>query len=338
MKIVKKLIAVLLSCIVMASLAFAAFAADGVASQAPAADLRAAADALDITGNAGACTADLAELHSRGVHLFDAGSLMGSGEKDQLEVILAEVSKATGFDVNIVTSNGLGGCTDAEDLCDLLYYEGGLGTGSEKDGTLLLISIGSDNDVHIYTHGMAIRYVTDRGMDYIYDDLEGGMISALQQGQYAKAGAIYAQGVLTLYNEGIQQNQHNVDPNGNINYYYPQGEEKKSVSIFEALIAAIVSAISGILPVNGVKKKYAMEAEKRLSMGFNQAYKATAAYAITHGAESELIDRFTKTIPIPRPQPTNGGRTGGVGGHGGGSSHVSSGRGGSMHGGSGRKF
>ncbi|MBQ9421415.1 MAG: TPM domain-containing protein [Lachnospiraceae bacterium] len=334
----KKLLAVLLSCIVMASMAIPALAADGVTSQAPAADLREAADALDISSNADLVTDELGELHAAGVHLFDAGALMNTQEKDQLEVILAEVSKATGFDVNVVTSNGLGGCSDAEELADLLYYKGGLGTGSEKDGTLLLISIARENDVYIYTHGMAIRYVTDRGMDYIYDDLEGGMISALQQGQYAKAAAIYAQGVLTLYNEGIQQDQHNVDPQGNTDYYYPQEEPKKSISIFEVLIAGIVSAVSGILPVNGVKKKYAMEAEKRLAQGFNQAYKATAAYVITQGDKGQLLTRYTKTIPIPRPQSTGGGRPGGISGHGGGSSHVSSGMGGSMHGGSGRKF
>ena len=338
MKMFKKLFVVLLSCFILASMAFAAAAADGVTSVAPSADLRAAADALDLSSDADGCTDAVRELHAQGVHLFDAGALMSTEEKDQLEVILSEVSKATGFDVNVVTTNGLGGCSDPENLSDLLFYKGDFGTGSDKDGTLLLISIARENDVYIYTHGVAIRYLTDRGMDYIYDEIEGGMISALQQGQYAKASAIYAQGVLTLYNEGIQQDQHNVDPQGNVDYYYPQEEPKKSVNLFEVLIAGIVSAVSAILPVNGVKKKYAMEAEKRLAQGFNQAYKATAAYVITQGDKGQLLTRYTKTIPIPRPQSNGGGRPGGISGHGGGSSHVSSGMGGSMHGGSGRKL
>ena len=219
----------------------------------------------------------------------------------------------------------------------MLYVEGGFGNGTDKDGTILLISIGDDRDVYICTHGLATRYLTDRGTDYIYDELNGGMISALSEKQYSKACAVFAQGVLELHNEGIQQNQVNYNPeNGQTDPYY--GEEKKGIGLFEIVISALVSAFSGILPVNGVKRKYAMEAEKHLAEGFNQAYKASAVYNITSGSDAQLIDRFTRTIPIPRPQPANNGRNDGNMGHGGGQSTVHIGHGGETFGGSGRKF
>ena len=337
MKLMKKISGILLCILLAVSFSLSAFAAEGVTSTAPGAELRKAADALDLGNRAEACTDAMRELHGKGVQLFDTCALISDEDKDKLEVILAEVSKATGMDVSIVTAKALSGSKDVAAFTEMLYVEGGFGLGDGKDGTILTIIIGDDRDVYICTHGIATRYLTDRGMDYIYDELNGGVVPALSAGEYAKACAVFAQGVLELYNEGIQQNQVNYNPeNGQTDPYYP--EEKKGIGLFEVLISALVSAFSGILPVNGVKRKYAMEAEKRLAQGFNQAYKATAAYVITQGDKGQLLTRYTKTIPIPRPQSTGGGRPGGISGHGGGSSHVSSGMGGSMHGGSGRKF
>ena len=339
MKLIRKISAVLLVMLLAVSFAVPAFA-DETTATAPGAELREAADTLLLGSDLEAFYDDVKDLHAEGVQLFDTANLLSAEEKDKLEVILTEVSKATGMDVGIVTTEGLSGCSDVLDFADRVFYQGDFGTGSEKDGTILVISEGADRDVTMYTHGIAIRYLTDRGMDYIYDDLNGGLFPALSNGQYGQACAIFAQGVLNLYNEGIQQDQGNLNTEtGEIDYAYPQ--EKKHVSIFEVLIAGIVSAVSAILPVNGVKRKYAMEAEKHLAQGFNQAYKASAVYNImgaAAGTDAQLLDRFTKTIPIPPPQSTNGGRTGGVGGHGGGISSVSSGMGGSVHGGSSRKF
>ena len=337
MKLIKRLSAVLLCILLAVSFAVPAFADEATAT-APGPELRGAADSLDLGNDAEAYTADMQELHAQGVQLFDTASLLTAEEKDKLEVILTEVSKATGMDVGVITTTGLDG-RDTDDYADLLYNDGGFGTGSDKDGTILVISVGTERDVTIYAYGIGNRYLTDRGKNYIFDEVNGGMINALADGKYGQACAIYAQGVLTLYNEGIQQDQGNQNENGQIDYYYPQ--EKKHISIFEILIAGVVSAISGILPVNGVKRKYAMEAEKHLAQGFNQAYKASAVYNIVGaaaGTDAQLIDHFTKTIPIPRPQPTDGGRNGGTGGHGGGITTVSSGRGSGVHSSSSRKF
>ena len=118
MKVMRKLVSALLAVMLMVSLAMTAMADDAV----PGAELRAAADALDLGGNASACMGEFSDLHKQGVHLFDTAGLMSSEERDKLEQILAGVSQQSGMDVNVVTSKGLSNCKDAEDFTDLLYY------------------------------------------------------------------------------------------------------------------------------------------------------------------------------------------------------------------------
>ncbi len=329
----KKIFALILCFLMTFSLGFAALAAD-----APGAELRSAADGLDLSYDAGSNTSAVKELHAKGVRLFDTGGFLGAEDKNNLELVLQGVADRTGFDVGIITSNGLGGCSDPEDYADLLFYEGSFGTGSEKDGTILIVSMpaNGDNDVHIYTHGIVNRYITDKGQDYIYDDLQGGMISKLSNGDFAGAFAVYAQGVLDCYEAGISEDQHNYDTQtGQTDYYYPQEPVKKHISPLEALIAAVMSALSGFAPVQRIKRQYAMESEKRMAEGFNLAYRANSNYNISRGAEAQLLRTYVKSMPIPR-QTNNNDRRGSS--FNSGRTTVSHGRGGSVHGGSGRKF
>ncbi|MDO4960229.1 MAG: TPM domain-containing protein [Eubacteriales bacterium] len=310
----KKIIAFLASLIMMIAVAFTAFAAD-----LPSSDMRQAADSLDIAGNVGACMSEMGALHKDGVRLFDTGDLYSAELKDKIEEVLAGVSNDTGFDTVIVTTDGFSG-KSAESYADDIYDEAGFA----EDGVLFVLNM-TDRELYVSTSGMAIRYLTDDRLDTIYDNI----IAQIQQGNTAGAAAAFADGVLNAHADGIPEDQSNYNTQtGQYDNY-----KKKSLSIFEIISAAVISAISGFLPMNGVKKKYAMTAEKKQAESFNLAYRANSSMALAAGVgAAKLIDKHVTRVPIPKPTNNGGGRPGGS------ISSVHTSSGGHTHGGGGRKF
>ena len=283
----------------------------------PPASLRQAADSLDISHDLDGSAADISALHGEGVRLFDTGRLLAAGDADRIEEILDDVSDRTGFDVTVVTTDGFSGYKDSRAYADNLYIKSGFGAGQDGTGTLLVINM-TDRDVYLYTRGEAIDYIPDRQQNYIYDELDGGLISRLGSGDYAGAMAVYAAGIQDGFENGKTSTG-----------------RKKGFSIFNVLISAVVSAAAAILPVNGVKRKYAMQSEKRQAQGFNLAYRANSNMMLAAGpSAARLLSRDVTRAPIPVPV-NNGGRGSG---HGGGKSTVHTSVGGGVHGGSGRKF
>lgn len=320
--------------LVLCFLMTAALGMTAMAAGAPSADLRGAADALNLSDAASDNASALKELHAKGVRVFDTGDLLGAEDTDKLEMLLAGVADKTGFDVGIITSNGLSGCGDVETYSEMLYDEGGFGTGSENTGTILVVDMAGHN-VHIDAVGEANRYMTDNAKNYIFDKLNGGLISKLGDGDYAGAFAVYAEGVLKCYEAGVSEDQHNYNTQtGQTDYYYPQEKEEKHLTPFKALIAAVMSALSGFAPVSRVKRQYAMETEKRLAEGFNLAYRSASSYNVTKGQEAQFLRSFVRTAPIPRQQPKSGS------GHSfnSGRTTVHTSHGGNLHSGSSRKF
>lgn len=279
-------------------------------------------------------TSEIKAMHAEGVRIFDDAGLFSEDESSELARIYDEVSDSTGFDTAVFTTDSYDDASDAEDYADMLYYEGDFGTGSDKSGAILVVNM-SEREAYIYTHGTAIRYITDSQQNYIFDDLEGGLYNSLADGEYAEAAIIFAEGVYDAYKGGIADDQSNF--NTETGEYDPY--VKKGLSIFEVITAFVISLICGILPVCAVRRKYAMKKEKHMAEGFNLAYRANAAYsyAVDPGS-TRLISRNVTRMPIPTSGPDRGGSSHGGMSHGGGISSVSSGRGGSVHGGSGRRF
>lgn len=279
-------------------------------------------------------TSEIKAMHAEGVRIFDDAGLFSEDEVSELERIYDEVSDSTGFDTAVFTTESYGDASDADDYADMLFYEGDFGTGTDKSGAILVVNMG-EREAHIYTHGEAIRYITDSQQDYIFDELDGGLYSSLADGEYAEAAVIFAEGVYDAYSGGIADDQSNF--NTETGEYDPY--VKKGLSIFEIVIALAISTICGILPVASVKRKYAMKSEKQMAEGFNLAYRAGAVYSYAAAPGSgKLLSRNVIRRPIPTPGPDRGGSGRGGMPHGGGISSVSSGRGGSVHGGSSRRF
>ncbi len=335
----KKLIYSSACAAVMLVLAFASFAAEteetyvGAAAGSTYESLRQAADSLDLSHNVQAEGSEIKRLSDEGIHIFDTAGLLDEDEKSELEDSLSEVEEETDFAVAVFTADeGNSGASDIDNFADMIYYYGDLGIGEDKNGTILVIDM-YERNVYIYTHGAATRYITDSMIDYIYDELDGGLYGSLADGDYAAACSIYADGVREAYEGGISSNQQNYNTEtGKYDAYV-----KKGLTLPELIIAAVISFIIAIIPVISIRKSYAMKKEKSQAQRFNLSYRADAAFTFSAGNEAaKLINRHVSSIPIPRP--VNNNRGGGGGFHGGGISSGSTGIGGSFHGGGGRSF
>ncbi len=328
----KKITAITISALMMFTLAFASFAE--TASGGISGELRQAADSVNIAEDAREAGSEIESLYNQGVHVFDTAGLLTDDETAALEEKLAAVEAEAGFTVAVFTSDGGNSeATSAEDYADMIYYYGELGTDEDKDGVILVIDMYA-REVYIYTQGIATRYITDSMRNYIYDEQDGGLYGRLSDGDYAGACDIFADGVQEAYQGGISSDQQNYDVNtGKYDSY-----TKKSISLFEIIVSAIISFICAWIPISSIKRKYAMKSEKKQAQGFNMAYRADATYAFTAAtgaaAAAKLLSKNVTSIPIPRPTNTGGGG----GSHGGGISSGSVGRGGSFHGGGGRSF
>ena len=300
----------------------------------PSAEMRAEADGLDISGDVQNCYSDIERLHDEGVRLFDTAGLLGTDEKDSIEKRLDDVAEKTGFDIAIVTATDISGYESTMEFSDDLFYYSNMGVGEDRDGTLLVMETYDSGSSHISTSGMAIRYITDSGIDYIYDSIgNGGVWGAFQSGDIYNACMLYAKGVETLFDEGIGEDQHNIDESGQTDYYYPENKHgrTRSLRIPEIIVSAIIGLLAGFAPVSSIKKSYAMKDTAAASGQINKAYVSTSGFAPTANVNAVFVDRIVTKTPIP-PKPKNSSGSG----HGGGSSSTHTGSGGHSFGGGGR--
>lgn len=99
--------------------------------------------------------------------LVDESGLLTSGEADRLLEQLDEISERQQCDVVIVTAHSLDGKTATAYADDYFDYNG-YGLGVQKDGILLLVSMG-EREWAISTHGEAIDVFTDNGQESMTD-------------------------------------------------------------------------------------------------------------------------------------------------------------------------
>ena len=281
------------------------------------------------------------EAYAQGERVFDEAGLFPETERAGLLDQIVQAEQETGFDVLIYTTDASDAVqneeyfSDAEDLADYIYYEGGFGAGEEKSGVLFLIDMES-RDYYFYTRGTAAGYLTDSALQYME---EYGIVSALSSGDYAAAASDFVDNTLMFYREGIQEGQYLYDSQTGERDYAETGS-RRGISPWQIILAALFSGGLAYLPCRSVVKSYAMEKEKKLAQGFSLAYRAEAGFQFQDQEdEARLLNQYVTSIPLPRVHNQNHrGGFGGPGGMGGGRSTMSMGRGGGMHGGRGGKF
>ncbi|MCI5793058.1 MAG: TPM domain-containing protein [Lachnospiraceae bacterium] len=299
---------------------------------AEAADYEKASE-LDISYDVSGCYDDIAALHDEGVRVFDTAGLLSDEEREALGAALDTVSENTGFDIAVFTAEDISGYERTQDYADDIYDNAGFGYGVDNSGCILVMETYGNGNAYISTAGDAIRYITDRGIDYIFDEIDNGsgVWTYFAEGDYYKACTLFAEGVELLYSEGISEDQANYDTEtGELDPYYEPEPKKRSLDPLEILAAIAISLIAGILPVKSVKASYAMKGEKARANGINQAYMAASGYKHTSSSGSRFINKFVTSRKIESPSnDSNSGHGGGIS-----STHTSSG--GVTHGGGGR--
>lgn len=118
--------------------------------------------------------------------LVDSAGLLSDSEASDLLNLLDEISERQHLDVVIVTVNSLDG-KNVVAYADDYYDYNGYGYGDNRDGILLLISMG-ERDWCLSTKGYGITVFTDAGQEYISDLF----VSDLSAGDYAAAFTTFA--------------------------------------------------------------------------------------------------------------------------------------------------
>ncbi len=128
-----------------------------------------------------------ADLYYR---MNDSAEVLTEDEDGELEASLEELSVRQSFDVIIATIDSLEseGCTSMEEYADDLYDYCQFGYGENRDGVLLLVSIG-DRKWHISTCGYGITAFTDAGIQYLGEQMTPDMAD----GDYAAAFRTFIQ-------------------------------------------------------------------------------------------------------------------------------------------------
>ena len=128
-----------------------------------------------------------ADLYYR---MNDSAEVLTEDEDNELEASLEELSVRQSFDVIIATIDLLEseGCTSMEEYADDLYDYCQFGYGENRDGVLLLVSIG-DRKWHISTCGYGITAFTDAGIQYLGEQMTPDMAD----GDYAAAFRTFIQ-------------------------------------------------------------------------------------------------------------------------------------------------
>ena len=128
-----------------------------------------------------------ADLYYR---MYDGAGVLTEDEDNELEDALEELSLRQSFDVTIASIESLEsvGADSMEQFADDLYDYCQFGYGTDRDGVLLLVSVG-DRKWHLSTCGYGITAFTDAGIQYLGQQLTPFMA----EGDYAGAFRTFVQ-------------------------------------------------------------------------------------------------------------------------------------------------
>ena len=177
-----------------------------------------------------------ADLYYR---MNDSAEVLTEDENTKLEASLEELSVRQSFDVVIATIDSLEGegCTSMEEYADDLYDHCQFGYGENRDGVLLLVSIG-DRKWHISTCGYGITAFTDAGIQYLGEQMTPDMAD----GDYAAAFRTFIQWTDAYVTAAREGHPYDVD-----------NMPKKPFSIVYLGVALLIGLVTALI-VTGVMK------------------------------------------------------------------------------------
>lgn len=262
--------------------------------------------------------------------VFDQAGLFSETEIIQLEEKIAQCRKSTKMDVVIVSAYA-DGERSAEEYADDYYDYGGFGVGKKASGVLLLYYMDGPGqpggECYISTAGTMINMLTDERIESILDDVYGD----LGNRDFAGATEHFLEDVKVYVKEGVESGQYTYDRDtGEIIRYH-------SIRLYEVAIAMVIAGILAGSVCLDIKKRYAMKQSSREVSNSLQAYRADCAFHFSVAGD-KMINKYVRSIPIPRNTSGGSGGRGHSGSSSAGRSTIHTSSSGSSHGGGGRRF
>lgn len=262
--------------------------------------------------------------------VFDQAGLFSETEIIQLEEKIAQCRKSTKMDVVIVSAYA-DGERSAEEYADDYYDYGGFGVGKKASGVLLLYYMDGSGqpggECYISTAGTMINMLTDERIESILDDVYGD----LGNRDFAGAAEHFLEDVKAYVKEGVESGQYTYDRDtGEIVRYH-------SIRLYEVAIAMVIAGILAGSVCLDIKKRYAMKQSSREVSNSLQAYRAECAFHFSVAGD-KMVNKYVRSVPIPRNTSSGGGGRGHSGSSSAGRSTIHTSSSGSSHGGGGRRF
>ena len=262
--------------------------------------------------------------------VFDQAGLFSVTEIIQLEEKIAQCRKSTKMDVVIVSAY-TDGERSAEEYADDYYDYGGFGVGKKASGVLLLYYMDGPGqpggECYISTAGTMINMLTDERIESILDDVYGN----LGNRDFAGATECFLEDVKVYVKEGVESGQYTYDRDtGEIVRYH-------SIRLYEVAIAMVIAGILAGSVCLDIKKRYAMKQSSREVSNSLQAYRADCAFHFSVAGD-KMINKYVRSMPIPRNTSGGSGGRGHSGSSSAGRSTIHTSSSGRSHGGGGRRF
>lgn len=262
--------------------------------------------------------------------VFDQAGLFSETEIIQLEEKIAQCRKSTKMDV-VIVSVYADGERSAEEYADDYYDYGGFGVGKKASGVLLLYYMDGPGqpggECYISTAGTMINMLTDERIESILDDVYGD----LGNRDFAGAAEHFLEDVKAYVKEGVESGQYTYDRDtGEIVRYH-------SIRLYEVAIAMVIAGILAGSVCLDIKKRYAMKQSSREVSNSLQAYRAECAFHFSVAGD-KMVNKYVRSVPIPRNTSSGGGGRGHSGSSSAGRSTIHTSSSGSSHGGGGRRF
>lgn len=220
--------------------------------------------------------------------IFDGADLFTDTEEAQLQAEVDAIQTQHKIDVVLLTVDEMrtpsGALTeDIELYAHDFYDDHGFGVGSEGDGFLLMVDMGS-RQVAVSTKGKVIRIFTDARIESILDS----GYRYLPDGAYAQAFFAMLDTSEGFLERGIPQNQHNYDTEtGEVSRY-------RSITLLEGFFALCMAILAGRLFYVGAAKDYRPQTASE-----SYDFKSHAKLDLTH-RNDRYLNAFVSTRRIPR--------------------------------------
>ena len=225
----------------------------------------------------------------------DSAGVIDSATLSSLNDLAESVSEKYACDVAVAFVQSLDG-RYVVDYSDDFFWYNGYGQGPERDGILLLVSVG-DREFNESTSGYAITAFTDYGLQQY---LEKNFTPYLGRDDWAGAAEQFIRDAGTLLEEAKNGQPYDIYNEG-----HETRENIKANTGVAAIISVIIGFFSGGIPAGAMKRKL-----KSVEKNYGAANYVRGGLHMRRSDDRFLYANVHKT-PIPREQHRSGGGGGG---------------------------